>query len=66
MLNMKDNIELFLCLFVLSISFMYGGFFIGRRYESKFWTKYYKEEMNKLCLECAGLAKGGGYDGTPN
>jgi len=53
--NMKDIVSFVLTISLLIGTLVYSGWFFGRRYEQQFWTKTYKEEMNKLCLECAGL-----------
>ena len=40
---------------ILMSLLIYIGFFFGRKYEEKFWARYYKDEMQKVCMECAGL-----------
>ena len=52
-----DNDTLFLILvLVLGVgSLVYGGFYLGRQVEKKYWVKYIPDALNQTCLECAGF-----------
>ena len=64
---MKDTVAILLTLSLFIGTLIYGGFWFGRQYEKKFWIKNYQENMEKTCLECAGITgHPGSYSGVVN
>ncbi len=53
---MDNDIKNLLLVILVTLGFFtYGGFYFGRKIERFHWEKVLPAEMNKLCMECAGI-----------